>query len=240
MGASSLYMTAGTAKRPSREDWAEIWFAKLAKFHRIDQPQQWSFTQQDVIDFLRANLEANMPAWKRLKIVDGLICYRNRRLRSETPELESIRTKLQEIAIAEKHGEDDEIEEVASKIKASDPDIIQQMQRTMRFQRKKPNTEIAYLKWVREFMKERCLKSAADFQDIGPSDVETYLTDMVVDGDVAKSTQDQAFSAMLYLFEQVLKRDLGTIRAIRRSFLATTAPAGGIVTICTSARSRSI
>lgn len=170
-----------------------------------------------MIHFLRSKVKARVPAWKRLKIVDGLICYRNRRLQSQSPELESIRAALQQRAIDEKHREDDEIGEVASKINPKDPDIIQQMQRTMRYQRKAPNTEIAYVGAVKKFMKQWCIKNEADFDQVAASDVETYLTDLAVDGDVAKSSQDQAFYALLYLFEQVLKRDLGTIQAIRSS-----------------------
>ena len=57
------------------------------------------------------------------------------------------------------------------------------------------------------FMRDRGLKSLADFEAIGASDVEAHLTDLVVDGDVAVSTQNQAFSALLFLFEYVLHRD---------------------------------
>ncbi len=42
-----------------------------------------------------------------------------------------------------------------------------------------------------------------------------HLTDLGVDGDVAPSTQDQAFYALLFLFEHVLNRDFGKINAIR-------------------------
>lgn len=206
--------TAGQGS--GQEDWASIWFGKLARFHRIKQPEHWQFTEQHVIDFLRSRLKAGTPAWKRLRIVEGLIGYRNRERQSQTPRLEPIRAKLQEIALREKYQDDEEtIEEVAGKVDPDDPDIVQQMQRTMRLQRKRLNTERAYLKWLRRFMRERCLKSASDFADIGPADVESFLTDLAVDGDVAPSTQDQAFYSLLFLFEHVLKRDLGMINAIR-------------------------
>ena len=40
-----------------------------------------------------------MPTWKRLKIVHGLIWYRNHVRRSRTPRLEHLRAKLQETVI---------------------------------------------------------------------------------------------------------------------------------------------
>ena len=35
----------GTQKK-SPEDWARIWFAKLAKFHNINNHDQWQFTSE--------------------------------------------------------------------------------------------------------------------------------------------------------------------------------------------------
>ncbi len=208
--------TRAASKSSGQEDWARIWFGKLAGFHRVNQPEHWQFTEQHVIEFLRSRLRTGMPAWKRVKIVEGLIEYRNRVRQSQTPRLEPIRAKLQDIALREQYQDDGEtIEEIAGKIDPREPDIIQQMQRTMRLQRKHLNTEKAYLKWIRRFMRERCLKTASDFAAIGPADVESFLTDLAVDGDVAQSTQEQAFYSLLFLFEHVLKRDLGTINAIR-------------------------
>ena len=65
-------------------DWAQIWFAKLAKFHNIKNHDQCQFTPEQVVAFLRARLQAGTPAWKRLMIVKSLIVYRNRFLRSKT------------------------------------------------------------------------------------------------------------------------------------------------------------
>lgn len=205
----------GSAK-PSGDAWGPIWFEKLAQFHRVQQPAIWDFNEQHVIDFLRARLRSGAPAWKRLRIVEGLISYRNRVRKSSTPRLEPIRQKLQELVIRERFRDDAQaIEEVAGTIDPNEPDVIGQLRRTMRLQRKQYNTEKAYVKWVRRFMRERCLKAAADFSEIGPTDVEAFLTDLAVDGNVSPSTQDQAFYALLFLFEHVLKRDLGSVNAIR-------------------------
>ena len=42
------------SKESGEVDWARIWFSKLAKFHNVEKPHEWRFTQQDVIDFLVA------------------------------------------------------------------------------------------------------------------------------------------------------------------------------------------
>ena len=74
-----------SSKRKSPEDWAKIWFAKLAKFHGIKNKECWEFTAEQVIAFLRSKVKAGAPAWKRLMIVKSLIVYRNLFLKSKTP-----------------------------------------------------------------------------------------------------------------------------------------------------------
>ena len=77
------------------------------------------------------------------------------------------------------------------------------------------NTEKAYTGKVIAFIHDRGLKDLSDFAGIGAADVEAHLTDLAVDGDVALTTQNQAFYALLFLFEHVLKRDIGKINALR-------------------------
>ena len=107
------------------------------------------------------------------------------------------------------------IDDVVGKIDASAPEIIQPLQRNMRRNGLKFRTEKAYVKQVRRFIGGRGVSSLADFARVTPRDVENFLTDMAVDGNVASRTQNQAFYAMKFLFEQVLKRDLGEINAAR-------------------------
>ena len=53
--------------------WASIWFTQLAAFHRRKGEPGWQFTADDVIAFSRSKLKTGMPAWKRLKMVHGLM-----------------------------------------------------------------------------------------------------------------------------------------------------------------------
>ena len=64
-------------------------------------------------------------------------------------------------------------------------------------------------------MAERHLKCLADFESVTDRDVEDHLSSLAVDGNVAASTQNQAFHALLKFFTAVLKRDMGRIEAIR-------------------------
>ena len=209
---------SGSSVEDTDEKYAHLWFASFCKFHNIpdNQSQQWNFDEKHVLAFLRDKLAKKMPTWKRLKIVHGLIWYRNHVRHSRTPRLEHLRAKLQEVVINDAFEQQDRtIEEATGKIDPKEPDVIQAMRRALRLNNKLWNTEKAYVGKVYAFMHDRGLKSLADFEAIGASDVEAHLTDLVVDGDVAVSTQNQAFSALLFLFEYVLHRDFGRIRALK-------------------------
>ena len=161
------------------EKFARIWFSSVAKFHRIENPNSWQFTEADVIDFLRSKLKANMPTVKRLYIVKGMIWYRNHVRKSTTPRLEPIRAKLQQILAEEKFEQDDEvIADVVGKIDPREPDVIQAIRRKLRLMRREFATEKAYVGKVRAFMAEFGLTTLADFESVDGADVEAHLTDL--------------------------------------------------------------
>jgi hypothetical protein len=41
-------------------------------------------------------------------------------------------------------------------------------------------------------------------QDRGPAEIEAFMTHLAVQGKVARSTQNQAFTALLFLYREVL------------------------------------
>jgi len=77
-------------------------------------------------------------------------------------------------------------------------------------------TEEAYLRWTYKFL---CFHRdrAGDWvhpDDMTAKDIEEFLTCMAVNKRVAASTQNQAFSAIMFLFKKVLKRDI-VVDAVR-------------------------
>ena len=59
-------------------------------------------------------------------------------------------------------------------------------------------------------MEEQCPKKA-----MGAPEVEAFLTHLAVKENVAASTQNEAFSALLSLYREVLQQDLGPVHALR-------------------------
>lgn len=73
-------------------------------------------------------------------------------------------------------------------------------------------TEEAYLDWIRRFV--RFYGSKRHPATMAEADVATFLTHLAVEGKVAASTQNQALSALLFLYRDVLKQPLGRIKDI--------------------------
>ena len=135
--------------RESRDKWAKVWFENLCRFHGRKPQPTWEFTADEVIAFLRDHLRRKTPAWKRLKIVQSLICYRRYFQAVPFDDLKPIQSKLEEIARAEKlkelrGGETEEIHDEVGYIDPSEPDVIQNLRRTIRRRQDAIATERAY------------------------------------------------------------------------------------------------
>ena len=50
---------------------------------------------------------------------------------------------------------------------------------------------------------------------MGAAEIEAFLTDLAVNGRVAASTQNQAFSALLFLYRNVLEIELPNLNVLR-------------------------
>lgn len=81
---------------------------------------------------------------------------------------------------------------------------------------------MAYLHWIRRFL-EFTAGRYSGIEAAGAPEAKAFLESLAVDRNVSASTQNQAFSALLFLFGKVLERPLGdlgdTVRARRPSRL---------------------
>ena len=66
-------------------------------------------------------------------------------------------------------------------------------------------TERIYLQWMRRFIMANGRRHP---RELGGDEVERFLSHLAVEGDVAASTQNQALSALLFLYRDVLRTDL--------------------------------
>ena len=74
-------------------------------------------------------------------------------------------------------------------------------------------TEEAYVNWVRRFI---LFHDKRHPKDMGGPEIEAFLTHLAVEGHVSASTQNQALSALLFLYRTVLHQELNyPIDAVR-------------------------
>lgn len=77
-----------------------------------------------------------------------------------------------------------------------------------------PRTAEAYRHWVKRFIVFHQLRHP---DTLGPAEVNAFLTHLAVSETVSASTQNQALSAILFLYRRVLARELGDLGAIVRA-----------------------
>lgn len=73
-------------------------------------------------------------------------------------------------------------------------------------------TEEAYVDWSRRFFLFHNQKHP---QEMGAKEIEAFLTNLAVERRLSASTRNQAFSAILFLFQRVLEIELPRIDALR-------------------------
>jgi integron integrase len=83
--------------------------------------------------------------------------------------------------------------------------VTEQVRRTVRERHYSRRTEKAYVSWVRRFL---AFHGNGDPNRMGTAAVKAYLSYLATERRVAASTQNQAFSALLFLFREVLGREL--------------------------------
>ena len=76
-------------------------------------------------------------------------------------------------------------------------------------------TERAYCDWISRFVRFHPLVSRDALYMDTERKVEDFLTHLAVQADVAASTQNQAFNALIFLFKRVLKQPLENVSAAR-------------------------
>ena len=75
-------------------------------------------------------------------------------------------------------------------------------------------TEQAYVDWIRRFI---LFHDKRHPMDMAEAEVTDFLTHLARDGKVAASTQNQALSALLFLYKEVLKQEIGWLGDVERA-----------------------
>ncbi len=91
-------------------------------------------------------------------------------------------------------------------------DVADEVQRIARLRHLSLSSERTYLGWLRHFCAFVQKRAPAE---LAAQDVEDFLSYLAVERHVARSTQNQAFNALLFVFRHVLDKDLQLGSAVR-------------------------
>lgn len=91
--------------------------------------------------------------------------------------------------------------------------LIKAIEGAVRARNYSHRTEEAYVCWIRRFIRFHDRRHPTK---LGEAHVREFLNDLAVQREVSASTQNQALSALLFLYKDVLGRDVSWIRGIVR------------------------
>ena len=96
--------------------------------------------------------------------------------------------------------------------------LLQSLQSNLPLQHLSRRTETAYVYWTRRFVRFPGLRHPAE---LGPDDVRRFLSHLVVERKLSAATQQQAISALLFLYRYVLDRPLEELGRLPRGRVPT-------------------
>jgi site-specific recombinase XerD len=82
------------------------------------------------------------------------------------------------------------------------PRLLDQVRNLIRRKHMSRATEKAYVQWIRRFI---LFHNKRHPREMGAAEVEAYLSHLAVNRRVSASTQNQALSALLFLYRGLLK-----------------------------------
>lgn len=104
---------------------------------------------------------------------------------------------------------------------SSAPRLLDEVRRQVRLRHYSLRTEQAYVGWIRRFILANHKRHP---REMGEREVEAFLSRLATEDQVAAGTQNQALSALLFLYREVLKIELPWMENVVRAKRAARVP----------------
>lgn len=88
------------------------------------------------------------------------------------------------------------------------PKLLDRVRAEIRARHYSRRTEEAYVHWIRRYI---LFHGKRHPMELGAPQITAFLTSLATVAEVAASTQNQAFSALMFLYRDVLHHELGDI-----------------------------
>lgn len=99
-------------------------------------------------------------------------------------------------------------------VSSDKPKLLEQVRDVIRRKHFSIRTEQAYTDWIRRFI---LFHGKRHPREMSEPEVTAFLTHLSRERNVAASTQNQALSALLFLYKEVLKQEIGWLEGVERS-----------------------
>src|SRR3989344_5040971 len=94
------------------------------------------------------------------------------------------------------------------------PKLLDQVRRVIRLKHYSIRTEESYVQWIKRFI---LFHDKRHPKEMGEAEIRDFLTHLAVEGKVAASTQNQALSALLFFYQEVLRQKIGWVEDVVRA-----------------------
>jgi site-specific recombinase XerD len=92
--------------------------------------------------------------------------------------------------------------------------VLEEVRDLMRLRHYSIRTKQSYCDWIKRFI---LFHGRRHPREMAEAEVTAFLTHLARDENVAASTQNQALSALLFLYQQVLKQQIGWLERVERA-----------------------
>ena len=97
---------------------------------------------------------------------------------------------------------------------ARNPKLLDRVRDVLRRKHYSFRTERTYTDWIKRFI---IYHGKRHPKEMAEAEVGEFLTHLARDGKVSPSTQNQALSALLFLYKQVLQQEIGWLEGVERA-----------------------
>src|SRR5437870_6407234 len=94
------------------------------------------------------------------------------------------------------------------------PRLLDQVRQVIRTRHYSYMTEKAYVHWIKRFIFFHNKRHPAE---MGEVEIGRFLSTLATDFHVSASTQNQALNALLFLYREILKKDIGYVNGVVRA-----------------------
>ena len=96
----------------------------------------------------------------------------------------------------------------------SKPRLLNQVRHAIRTRHYSPRTEETYIHWIKRFIFFHNKRHPGEMAE---AEIARFLSNLATESHVSASTQNQALNSVLFLYRQVLRKDIGYVNGVVRA-----------------------